>query len=65
MHWLAVNTHDFSTDWLDYVVHFGLDVAGALTTLYVQRFLSKPWQQFVLWLLLTLFITFTTVNLVG
>ena len=35
---LAVSVHDFSSDWVDYVVHFGIDVLGTLATLYAQRF---------------------------
>ena len=54
-----------SSDWVDYLVHFGVDVAGALGTLYAQRFCSHRWHQFLVWLALALLVTVTTVNLVG
>ncbi|MBA3301404.1 MAG: hypothetical protein H0T15_05995 [Thermoleophilaceae bacterium] len=62
---LGASIHGFSTDWLDYVVHFGLDVAGTLATLYAQNFCKHRWHQVTIWLALSLLITVTTVNLVG
>lgn len=57
--------HSFSASWLDYVVHFGIDVLGTLATLWAQRFVKKTWAQFATWLVLSLIVTFSTVNLVG
>lgn len=54
-----------STDWEKYVSHFGIDVMGTLATLYVQGFLTRRWQQFFAWLMLSLLVTVTTVNLIG
>jgi hypothetical protein len=42
-----------------------VDVAGAVGTLYAQRFCSHRWHQFLVWLALAAFVTVTTVNLVG
>jgi hypothetical protein len=57
--------HSFAHNWVDYVVHFGIDVAGTLATLYAQRFVKAPWHQFLVWLSLSLLVTITTVNVVG
>lgn len=54
-----------SGDWVDYAVHFGVDVLGTLTTLYAQRFCHHRWHQFLVWFGLALLVTFSTVNLVG
>lgn len=54
-----------STDWLDYGVHFLVDVLGSLGTLYAQRFCRHRWHQFLVWLGLAILVTVTTVNLVG
>ena len=54
-----------STDWVDYAVHFGVDVCGSLGTLYAQRFCRHLWHQFLIWLGLAVLVTVTTVNLVG
>ncbi len=54
-----------STDWVDYGVHFGVDVAGTLATLYALRFCEHTWHQFLVWLALSILVTVTTVNLVG
>lgn len=54
-----------STDWEKYVSHFGIDVMGTLATLYAQRFLNRRWQQFLAWLMLSVLVTITTVNLIG
>ncbi|HEX2044166.1 MAG TPA: hypothetical protein VHF23_00910 [Gaiellaceae bacterium] len=60
-----VDAHDFSTDWLDYSVHFGIDVLATLATLYAQRFCRHRLHQFLVWLALSAVVTVTTVNLVG
>jgi hypothetical protein len=60
-----LDSHDFSTDWLDYSVHFGIDVLATLATLYAQRFCHHPRHQFLVWLGLSVVVTVTTVNLVG
>lgn len=57
--------HSFAHNWIDYVVHFGIDVLGTLTTLYAQRFVKETWHQFLVWLCLSVLVTVTTVNLVG
>ena len=62
---LAVGVHDFSSDWVDYVVHFGIDVLGTLSTLYAQRFCKHRIHQVLIWLGLSVLVTVTTVNLVG
>ena len=54
-----------STNWVDYAVHFGVDVAGSLATLYAQRYCRHRIHQVLLWLALSLLVTVTTVNLVG
>jgi hypothetical protein len=54
-----------STDWIDYAVHFGVDVGGTLATLYAQRFCHHRRHQVLLWLALSVLVTVTTVNLVG
>ena len=54
-----------SSDWADYGVHFAVDVAGGLGTLYAQRFCAHRWHQFLVWLALAVVVTVTTVNLVG
>ena len=56
---------EISTDWVDYGVHFFVDVCGALATLYAQRFCRHLWHQLAIWFTLAVFVTFTTVNLVG
>ncbi len=56
---------DISTDWVDYGLHFFLDVSAALATLYAQRFCKHLWHQLAIWFGLAVFVTFTTVNLVG
>ena len=56
---------ELSTDWYDYLVHFGVDVAGTLATLYAQRFCRHRHHQFLLWFALSVLVTVTTVNLVG
>lgn len=60
-----LDAHDFSTDWFDYSVHFGIDVLATLATLYAQRFCHHPWHQFLVWLALSVVVTVSTVNLVG
>jgi hypothetical protein len=62
---MALETHDFSTDWLDYAVHFGIDVLATLATLYAQRYCSHRRHQVLVWLALSVLVTVTTVNLVG
>ena len=54
-----------SADWVDYAVHFGVDVAGTLATLYAQRFCRHRVHQFLIWLGLSALVTVSTVNLVG
>ena len=54
-----------STDWFDYAVHFGIDVLASLATVYALRFCDHGWHRFLVWLSLSLVVTFTTVNLVG
>lgn len=54
-----------STDWGKYVGHFTIDVLATLATLYAQRFFARPWQRFGVWLVLSIFVTVSTVNLVG
>jgi hypothetical protein len=54
-----------SRDASDYAVHFGVDVAGTLVTLYAQRFCRHWHHQLLVWLALSLLVTITTVNLVG
>ena len=49
----------------DYLVHFGIDVAGTLSTLYAQRFCHHRWHQFLIWFVLAIIVTVTTVTLVG
>jgi hypothetical protein len=61
----ALDVHDFSTDWIDYAVHFGIDVLATLATLYAQRFCHHRWHQILVWFGLSLVVTVTTVNLVG
>jgi hypothetical protein len=60
-----LDAHGFSTDWVDYSVHFGIDVLATLATLYAQRFCRHPRHQFLVWLALSVVVTFSTVNLVG
>ncbi|MGH3034382.1 MAG: hypothetical protein ACRDON_07460 [Gaiellaceae bacterium] len=62
---LNVSAHDFSSDWVDYAVHFGIDVLASLATLYSQRFCQHRWHQILVWLGLSIVVTVTTVNLVG
>jgi hypothetical protein len=62
---LAVSVHDFSSDWVDYVVHFGIDVMGTLATLYAQRYCKHRTHQFLIWFGLSVLVTATTVKLVG
>ena len=62
---LAASVHDFSRDWVDYVVHFGIDVLGTLSTLYAQRYCKHRIHQFLVWFGLSVLVTITTVNLVG
>jgi hypothetical protein len=59
---LALQLH---AGWVDYVLHFGLDVCGTLATLYAQRFCQHRWHQFLVWFGLSVLVTVTTVNLVG
>lgn len=54
-----------STDWVDYGLHFAIDVLASLATLYAQRFCNHRWHQISIWLALSLVVTFSTVNLVG
>ncbi len=54
-----------SGEWVDYAVHFGVDVLGTLATLYAQRFCHHRWHQFLVWFALSALVTFSTVNLVG
>jgi hypothetical protein len=61
----ALETHDFSTDWLDYAVHFGIDVLATFATLYAQRYCNHRRHQILVWLALSVLVTVTTVNLVG
>ena len=56
---------ELSTDWVDYAVHFAVDVAGTLATLYAQRYCEHRHHQILVWLALSVFVTLTTVNLVG
>jgi hypothetical protein len=56
---------ELSTDWVDYTVHFGVDVAGSLAVLYAQRYCHHRWHQFLIWFGLSILVTATTVNLVG
>jgi hypothetical protein len=56
---------ELSSDWVDYAVHFGVDVAGTLATLYAQRFCRHRHHQVLLWFALSVVVTLTTVNLVG
>jgi hypothetical protein len=62
---LALSVHDFSRDWVDYLVHFQIDVLGTLATLYAQRFCRHRVHQFLIWFALSILVTVTTVNLVG
>jgi hypothetical protein len=62
---LALNAHDFSSDWVDYLVHFQIDVLGTLATLYAQRFCKHRIHQVLIWFGLSVLVTVTTVNLVG
>jgi hypothetical protein len=57
--------HSFDHSALDYVVHFGIDVLGTLATLYAQRYVKSQVAQFATWLVLSLLVTVTTVNVVG
>jgi hypothetical protein len=54
-----------STDWIDYAVHFAVDVGGTPATLYAQRFCRHRHHQILLWFVLSVAVTATTVNLVG
>ncbi len=54
-----------ATDWVDYAVHFGVDVLGTLATLYAQRYCQHRTHQVLVWLALSVLVTVTTVNLVG
>ena len=56
---------ELSTDWVDYAVHFAVDVLGSLATIYAQRYCKHRHHQFLVWLALSLLVTATTVNLVG
>ena len=56
---------ELSRDVTDYAVHFGVDVAGTLATLYAQRFCKHRSHQILVWFALSVLVTFTTVNLVG
>jgi hypothetical protein len=62
---LALQIHDFSKDWVDYVAHFAIDVLGTLATLYAQRFCHHRVHQFLVWFGLSILVTVSTVNLVG
>jgi hypothetical protein len=50
---------------VDYVVHFGIDVLGTLSTLYAQRYCKHRIHQVLIWFGLSVLVTVTTVNLVG
>jgi RsiW-degrading membrane proteinase PrsW (M82 family) len=54
-----------STDWFGYASHFLIDVMATAATLYAQRFCQHRWHQVLVWLGLSLVVTFTTVNLIG
>ena len=54
-----------SRDWVDYAVHFGVDVCGTLATLYALRYCHHVWHQFLIWFGLSVLVTVVTVNLVG
>ncbi len=54
-----------SSDWVDYAVHFAVDVCGTLATLYAQRYCHHRRHQFLIWFALSVLVTVTTVNLVG
>jgi hypothetical protein len=54
-----------STDWADYGLHFLIDVLASLATLYAYRFCEHTWHRILVWLGLSLVVTFSTVNLVG
>jgi hypothetical protein len=54
-----------STDFDKYVGHFIIDVLATLATLYAQRFFTRPSHRFLIWLLLSIVVTVSTVNLVG
>lgn len=56
---------ELSTDWVDYAVHFAVDVMGTLATLYAQRYCRHLHHQILLWFALSIVVTVTTVNLVG
>ena len=62
---LMLDVHNLSSDWVDYVVHFGIDVLGTLATLYAQRFCHHLHHQILLWFALSVLVTVTTVNVVG
>ncbi|MBD0289709.1 MAG: hypothetical protein ICV74_00530 [Thermoleophilia bacterium] len=54
-----------SADWFAYGVHFGIDVLATMATLYAQRFCHHRWHQFLVWLVLSIVVTVSTVNVVG
>ena len=56
---------ELSTDWVDYGVHFAVDVLATLATLYAQQYCAHRWHQVLVWLGLSVVVTVTTVNLVG
>jgi hypothetical protein len=56
---------ELSSDWADYVAHFGIDVLATIATLYARSFCRHGWHQFLVWLGLSVVVTVTTVNLVG
>ena len=62
---LVLSKNSFSSDWVDYVVHFGIDVLGTLATLYAQRYCKHRIHQFLIWFGLSVLVTVATVNLVG
>jgi hypothetical protein len=46
-------------------LHFLIDVLASLATLYAYRFCEHTWHRILVWLGLSLVVTFSTVNLVG
>ncbi|MBA2615111.1 MAG: hypothetical protein H0U90_04925, partial [Actinobacteria bacterium] len=54
-----------SSDWVDYGVHFFVDICATFATIYAQRFCHHFWHQIGIWFALSVIVTVTTVNLVG
>jgi hypothetical protein len=48
-----------------YVVHFTIDVAASLVTIYARQFCHHRWHQALVWLLGSIAVTVITVNAVG